>query len=119
MESPIRVADVVPHPQNAESPSTLNDTEAPARLTLDSLRDRRLRVVEPIEVVRMVEGGQHVAEAPEINEFGFGDDLAEAVADLQAALAELYFTLEADQRRLGSDLATVWGTLSRKVHKGI
>ena len=107
MESPTRVADVVAHaPQNAE---------APARLTLDSLRDGRLRVVEPIEVIPMVEGGKHVAEAPEIDEFGFGDDLAGAVADLQAAIAELYFTLEAEQRRLGPDLAAVWDTLSRKV----
>ncbi len=90
---------------------------APARFTLDSLRDGRLRVVEPIEVIPMVEGGKYVAEAPEINEFGFGDTLVGAVADLQAAIAELYFTLEAEQLRLGSDLASVWGTLSRKIHK--
>ena len=118
MESPIRVADVVAHtPQNAESPSKLGSTEVPARFTLDSLRDGRLRVVEPIEVVPMVEGDKYVAEAPEINEFGFGDTLVGAVADLQAAIAELYFTLEAEQMRLGADLASVWGALSRKVHK--
>lgn len=107
------------HPQNSESPRTLSDTEAPARLTLDSLHDRRLRVVEPIEVVPMVEGEQYVAEAPEMNEFGFGDNLVAAVADLQAAVVELYFTLETEQRRLGSALAAVWVTLSQKVHKGI
>ena len=90
---------------------------APARFTLDSLRDGRLRVVEPIEVIPMVEGDKYVAEAPEINEFGFGDTLVGAVADLQAAIAELYFTLEAEQMRLGSDLASVWGILSRKVHR--
>ncbi len=97
----------------------MGNTEAPARLTLDSLRDRRLRVVEPIDVVLMVEGDQYVAEAPELNEFGFGDNLSGAVADLQAAIAELHFTLEAEQMRLGSDLAAVKGTLSQKVHKGI
>ena len=118
MESPIRVADVTANvPQDAVPPSTLGDTEAPAIITLDTLRDARLRVVEPIEVVSMIEGGKYVAEAPEISEFGFGDNLSGAVADLQAAIAELYFTLEAEQRRLGSDLAAVWGTLSRKVHK--
>lgn len=120
MESPIRVTNIVSQdPQDAESPRTLGNTEAPARLTLDSLRDGRLRVVEPIEVVPMVEGGQYVAEAPELNEFGFGDNLSGAVADLQAAVAELYFTIEAEQRRLGTDLAAVWGTLSRNVHKSI
>ena len=118
MESPIRVGDVVAHtPQNAESPSKLGNTEVPASFTLDSLRDGRLRVVEPIEVIPMMEGGKYVAEAPELNEFGFGDNLVGAVSDLQAAIAELYFTLEAEQMRLGADLASVWGALSRKVHK--
>ncbi len=118
MESPSRVVDVVSHsPQDVESLGDMGNTEVPARLTLDRLRDARLRVVEPIEVIPMVEGGKYVAEAPEINEFGFGDNLAGAVADLQAAVVELYFTLEAEQRRLGSDLAAVWSTLSRKVHK--
>ena len=109
MESSIRAAEVAVSPQQS--------AEAPTRFTLDSLPDARLRVVEPIEVIPMVEGDKHVAEAPEINEFGFGDTLVGAVADLQAAIAELYFTLEAEQRRLGPDLAAVWGTLSEKVHK--
>ena len=118
MESPIRAAGTVAHaPQSAESQGTLGTTESPARFTLDSLPDGRLRVVEPIEIIPMVEGDKHVAEAPEINEFGFGDTLVGAIADLQAAIAELYFTLEAEQRRLGPDLAAVWGTLSQKVHK--
>ena len=118
MESSTKAAEVLAHTaQGVESPNTLGNTEAHAGFTLDSLRDARLRVVEPIEVIPMVEGGKHVAEAPEINEFGFGDTPLGAVADLQAAIAELYFTLEAEQRRLGPDLAAVWGTLSQKVHR--
>ena len=118
MESPIRAAGVVAHaPQSAESPGTLDAAESPARFTLDSLRDGRLCVVEPIEVIPMMDGDKHVAEAPELNEFGFGDTPVGAVADLQAAIAELYFTLEAEQRRFGPDLSAVWGALSRKVHK--
>ena len=89
----------------------------PERFALGSLRDGRLRVAESIEVVQMMEGGKYVVEAADLNEFGFGDNLSEAVADLQAAIAELYLTLEADQRRLGPDLAAVWGILSRKVRK--
>jgi hypothetical protein len=85
------------------------------RFALGSLRDGRLRVVEPVEVVRTTEEGKCVVEAPELNEFGFGDNLSEAITDLQAAIAELYFTLEAEQDRLGPDLAMVWATLSRKV----
>ena len=89
----------------------------PERFALGSLRDGRLRVVESIEVAQMMEGGKYVVEATDLNEFGFGDNLSEAVADLQAAIAELYLTLEADQRQLGPDLAAVWGILSRKARK--
>ena len=89
----------------------------PERFTLDNLLNGRLRIVEPIEVKRMTEGGQHVVEATELNEFGFGDNLSAAIEDLQAAIAELYLTLESEQERLGPDLAKVWSVLSRKVRK--
>ena len=84
---------------------------------LGTLRDGRLRVVEPIEVERTTDSGQCVLEATEVNEFGFGENLSEAIADLQAAIAELYFTLEEKQERLGRDLAKVWATLSRKIYR--
>ena len=90
---------------------------APERFTLGSLRDGRLRVTASIEVVQMMEGSEYVVEALDLNEFGFGDSLSEAIADLQAAIAELYLTLEAEQERLGPDLASVWGVLSRKVRR--
>ena len=63
------------------------------------------------------EDGQCVAEAPEINEFGFGVNRAEAIADLQEAIAELHFTLEAEQERLGPDLQAVHATLARKIRR--
>ena len=87
------------------------------KFALGSLRDGRLRVVEPIEVAQMIERDKYVVEAPELNEFGFGDNLSEAIGDLQAAIAELYLTLEAEQDRLGPDLASVWGELSQKVRR--
>ena len=46
---------------------------------------------------------------------GFGANFSEAIADLQAAIAELRFTLEAEQERLGPDLQAVRATLARKV----
>ena len=94
------------------------DVRSPSEtLAVDSLHDGRLRVVEPISVVQMVEDGKCVIEATELNEFGFGDNFSEAIRDLQEAIAELYFTLEHEQGRLGPDLATVWATLSRKVRR--
>ena len=89
----------------------------PEKFMLGGLRDGRLRVSEPIAVAHIVEGDGYVVEAPELNEFGFGNNLSEAIQDLQAAIAELYLTLEAEQGRLGPDLESVWDVLSQKVRK--
>ena len=61
------------------------------KFVLDSLRDEHLRVIEPIEFVQTTEEGKCVVEAPELNEFGFGNNLSEAITDLQAAIVELFF----------------------------
>ena len=61
----------------------------PREFAVDSLLDGRLRVVEPIKAAWREEDEGFVVEAGELNEFGFGDNLPEAVADLQAAIAEL------------------------------
>lgn len=89
----------------------------PAEFTLDRLDDDRLLVVEPIAVRKTTEADQSALEAPEINEFGYGDTHSEALADLQAAIAELYFTLDADKERLGADLQAVYATLVRKLRR--
>ena len=95
----------------------VRERDAETEFTLGALRDGRLRVVEPIAVRWTTEDGQCVAEAAEINEFGFGDNLTDAIADLQAAIAELHFTLDADQERLGPDLQAVRATLTRKIRR--
>ena len=101
----------------AELAGSVEAESLPERFILDNLLDGRLRIVEPIKVRHMVEGNQCVAEATELNEFGFGHNLSAAIKDLQEAIAELYMTLESEQKRLGPDLARVWSVLSRKVHK--
>ncbi|MDP2952816.1 MAG: hypothetical protein Q8O76_05830 [Chloroflexota bacterium] len=89
----------------------------PSELLLGSLRDGRLRVCSPITVKLMTEGEHIIAEAAELNEFGFGKNPSEALIDLQRAIAELYFTLEREQRHLGPDLQGVWATLQQKILK--
>ena len=86
-------------------------------IKLGFLRDGRLRVREAIEVKILEEEGQIIAEAEELNEFGSGDNQTEAIADLQYAIAELYFTLEAEQAHLGKELQRVWGTLQAKMDR--
>ena len=87
----------------------------PAWIKLESLADDRLRVKEPIEVVVFAAEGLVVAEAEELYECGDGPSQAAAIADLQYALADLYFTLEAEQSNLGQGLRQVWEILQTKV----
>ena len=89
----------------------------PSKVKLAFLRDGRLRVREAIEVKILEDEGQIIAEAEELNEFGSGDNQTEAIADLQYAIADLYFTLEAEQAHLGKELQRVWGTLQAKTDR--
>jgi hypothetical protein len=89
----------------------------PNEALLGSLRDGRLRVRSPIKVRFATEGEHTIAEAVELNEFGFGENPSEALADLQRAIAELYLTLEREQARLGTDLQSVWAILQEKIRK--
>ncbi len=85
-------------------------------ILIGSLRDGRLRVVEPIQVNLYRESESLVAEATDLNEFGFGNNQSEAIIDLQQTIAELYFSLRDHKDRLGPDLQRVWETLNRTVN---
>jgi len=89
----------------------------PEEVLLGSLRDGRLKVHSPIKVRLTTEGVHTIAEATEISEFGFGGNISEAIADLQRTIAELYLTLEEEQKHLGKDLKGVWTVLQKKIHK--
>lgn len=89
----------------------------PAELLLGSLRDGRLRVQLPIKVKVTTEGKHIIAEAVEFDEYGFGTNFSEALIDLQHAITELYFTLDEEQDRLGSDIQSIWGKLSERIHR--
>ena len=89
----------------------------PSKFSLGYLRDGRLRVVEPISVAWTVEDDQVVAEATELNEYGEGDTIEEAIKDLQASISELFFELDEERDRLGADLQRVYETLTRKLRR--
>ena len=89
----------------------------PATVMLESLGAAELRVKEPIEVTVFETEGFILAEAVGFNEFGEGDSPEEAVADLQEALAGLYFSLEGEQHNLGPWLQGVWQVLQNKVER--
>lgn len=98
-----------------ESAYTRDAMVWPSPFLLATLADGRFRVIVPFDVSFLMEGDSIVAEATEINEFGFGPTHSEAVRDLQAALVELYLTLRDDQGNLGPDLQSVWEALQGKV----
>lgn len=89
----------------------------PSEVLLGSLRDGRLRVYSPIKVRFTTEGKHIIAEAVELNEFGFGENPSVALIDLQRTIAELYFTLEEEQDHLGKDLQNVWAEIQEKIRK--
>lgn len=95
---------------NPHQPLTL-----PARINLESLADDRLQVKAPIEVVLFAAEGLIVAEAEQLYECGDGPNQEAAIADLQYALADLYFTLEREQYRLSKGMQPVWQLLQSKV----
>ena len=88
-----------------------------SELALGTLRDPRLRVVASLTVSFAEDEGGISARANEIDEFGFGSNYSEALTDLQHTIAELYFSLEEDRDRLGSDLQRVWETLQQKIRR--
>jgi hypothetical protein len=89
--------------------------DPPTTFRLGRLSDARLRVVEPFEVLMSKEGSDFIAEASEINEFGFGESYRAAVTDLQRAITQLFFSLQHDSERLGPDLSATLTTLSEKI----
>lgn len=89
----------------------------PKKILLGFLRDGSLRVISPFQVRITNEGKNTIAEAIELDEFGFGNSVSEAIVDLQRAVAELYFTLEREQERLGVDLQKTWNVLQEKILK--
>ena len=98
------------------SPTVVESSIAtPTEIMIGSLRDGRLRVMQPIRVKFSRDGAGFIAEAIDLNEFGFGGNQSEAVADLQHVIAELYFSLRDERNRLGPDLRRVWEKVDRAI----
>ncbi|MXY42538.1 MAG: hypothetical protein F4Y50_00490 [Dehalococcoidia bacterium] len=82
---------------------------------LGTLNDARLRVRQPFRVTISTENDDFIAEAVEIDEFGFGKNPSGAIRDLQLTIVELYFTLKNEAHRLGPDLKRVLRVLESKL----
>lgn len=87
------------------------------QILIGSLLDTRLRMREPINVHMEQEGKFYLAKFDDLNEFGYGYDPIQAVQDLRNTLAELYWSLKAEQEHLGTDLANTWAKLQELVYE--
>lgn len=87
----------------------------PKTMLLGALRDPRLHLTTPLTITFEREKEDIVAYSEELEEFGFGTHLTEAIADLQATITELYFTLKEENNRLGSNLKRIWDSLHQKI----
>jgi hypothetical protein len=84
-------------------------------LLLGTLMDGRFRILRPIDVTLTKENDDVIAEAHELNEFGFGKNFSEALRDLQRTIVELYLSLTSGQHDLGPDLLHTLDTLKANV----
>jgi len=87
----------------------------PETMLLGALRDPRLRLLAPLTISLERENDYIVAYCEELEEFGFGTHLTEAIEDLQVAIAEVYLTLKEEKDRLGSDLSALLDTYYKKI----
>lgn len=87
----------------------------PKNMLLGALRDPRLHLIAPLTITFEHENDDIVAYCEELEEFGFGKHLTEAIADLQVTIAELYLTLKEENGRLGSNLKKIWYSLHQKI----
>lgn len=96
-------------------PAKIIGPALPETMLLGALRDPRLRLVVPLTITFESENDDIIAHCEDLEEFGFGKHLTEAIEDLQVAIAELYFTLKQENNRLGSNLKRIWGSLRQKI----
>jgi len=87
------------------------------QIMLGALGTPTLKVINPIPVNVTRGKGMWVLEVSAISEFGCGDDLQEAMSDLQGTLRELFETLHAGSAKLGRDLKRVFAWLEMHIEK--
>jgi hypothetical protein len=89
----------------------------PLRVTIQSLLDRRLNMVEPLTLLIEQEGEFYIVQCEELKEFGYGYDPMDAVDDFRQTVSELYWALKEEQERLSPELYRIWERLTQIIHE--
>lgn len=89
----------------------------PSHLLLGNLNHPTLRLRHPLNLLIEREDQWIIATYPELDEFGYGAHLTEAVEDFRQSVIELYLTLKAEHEYLGPDLQRVWQSLQELIEE--
>lgn len=84
----------------------------PYHLEIRSLHDDCLETDSPISVLVEEEEEQITVYAPDLEIYGCGYDLGEALEDLRGSIVDMYYDLDKDKDKLGVDLKKIWDYLS-------
>ena len=103
-----------PHSPLKKTQSRLRP-EMPGVLPIATLPHSQLRLRRPLLVNVLVEGKIVGVWSEELEELGTGPHLSAAIADFQRSVVELYLSLEANQDRIGGELAALWQRLQQVV----
>lgn len=87
----------------------------PSRIRFGALRNRGLRIIAPIPVELERKGSTVVARWDEIEEFGYGRNISEAIEDFSRTVEELFLSLNERKGDLGPDLQSVREVLCRYI----
>lgn len=85
----------------------------PSRILFGAINHPRLRMKTPIPVDISAEGESVVASCSELEEFGYGPSLSEALDDFGRTVCQLYFSLDSEGDRLNENLKEIRSRLSR------
>lgn len=89
--------------------------ETENEIYLASLTTPKLIIKEPIKVQLSEDAGRIVADSPELEVYGVGDELNKAIFELQITIEELYYSLSEDRQNLGPHMVDILNTLERKI----
>lgn len=102
--------------QPADAPE-LRASALPGIVKVGSLLDPRLRLRVPLTVEVHQEDGLLSVWQPDLDEFGSGEFLGDALEDFQHTVADLYFTLRDNVDKLGPLMQRHWEFARRVIEE--
>ncbi len=97
--------------------AVLVESATPTDVLLGTLPAPELRLRAPIHLEVQREGDAVTVWSSDLNEFGYGPHLTEAIEDFQQTVIELYRTLEVQQSRLGPSMTELWALLQLLIER--